>query len=531
MALSNANEPQGELDSLTQQIFSVLEKLQSLTDPVVTQSVTAESVALNSETISLAKSPICIPSSPKQKLSKTSVPASTTKGKDLKPYWSELSAEISSRLLLPVETDLPDSGLNSLSTWSVSTVEKSWFSTSLRAVPSPSLPQIFSPSFTSSPAGFTDSGNTVKKSKKIRLFLNPEQRSLIRKWFGVSRYVFNKTVKILQIGVVKANWKAIKTGILNDLPEWCKEVPYQIKSIAIKDACTAVREAKKKYKKTSQINRVRFRSRKNPIQSCYIPKSAVSEAGIYHTKLGEITYSEDLPPEVCDCRLTSNNGDYYLVVPHKVAVSHAENQGRVVALDPGVRTFITFFSETSVGKIGHGDFSRIQRLCQHLDNLLSKISKANGGQKRRMKKTARRMVIKVQNLINELHHKTARFLVDNFDVILLPTFETSQMSKKGNRKIRSKTVRNMLTFAHYRFKEFLNHKAQETGKIVLDVCEAYTSKTVSWTGELINIGGSKTIRSKVDGLVMDRDINGARGIFLRALVDTPWLREQLALVG
>ncbi|NET80719.1 MAG: transposase [Moorea sp. SIO1F2] len=410
-------------------------------------------------------------------------------------------------------------------------MEKSWFSTNLKAVFDPNLPQIFSESFTSSPAGFTDSGNTVKKSKKIRLFLNPDQRTLIRKWFGVSRYVFNETVKILQAGVVKANWKAIKTGILNDLPDWCKEVPYQIKSIAIKDACTAVREAKKKYKKTSQINRVRFRSRKNPIQSCYIPKSAVSETGIYQTKLGKLTYTENLPVDICDCRLTSNNGDYYLVVPHQVAISCTENQGRVVALDPGVRTFVTFFSEASVGKIGHGDFYRIQRLCQHLDNLLSKISKAKREQKRRMIKASRRMVVKIQNLINELHHKTARFLVDNFDVILLPTFETSQMSKKGNRKIRSKTVRNLLTFAHYRFKEFLKHKAQETGKVVVDVCEAYTSKTVSWTGELVSINGSKTIKSKVDGKVMDRDINGARGIFLRALGDTPWLRKQLALVS
>ena len=212
--------------------------------------------------------------------------------------------------------------------------------------------------------------------------------------------------------------------------------------------------------------------------------------------------------------------------------SPAENQGRVVALDPGVRTFITFFSENSVGKIGSGDFSRIQRLCQHLDDLKSKISKAIAGQKRRMRKAARRMVIKIQNLISELHHKTARFLVDNFDVILLPTFETSQMSKKEEiGRFGQKTVRNMLTFAHYRFKEFLRFKAQETGKMVVDVCEAYTSKTVSWTGEVLNIGGSKKIKSKVDGQVMDRDINGARGIFLRALGDTPWLRNQLALVS
>ncbi|WP_293113376.1 transposase [Moorena sp. SIO4G3] len=131
--------------------------------------------------------------------------------------------------------------------------------------------------------------------------------------------------------------------------------------------------------------------------------------------------------------MTSTNGDYYLVVPYKTTQGETENQGRVVALDPGVRTFLTFFSETSIGKIGHGDFSRIQRLCHHLDNLISKISKAKGKQKRRRRKAARRMIIIIQNLVNELHHKAARFLVDNFDVILLPTFETSEMSKKQNR--------------------------------------------------------------------------------------------------
>ncbi|AOX04095.1 transposase [Moorena producens PAL-8-15-08-1] len=365
----------------------------------------------------------------------------------------------------------------------------------------------------------------------MRVFLNSEQRAIIRHWFGVSRYVFNKTVKILENGEKKANWFAIKTEIVNNLPEWCKTVPYQIKSIAIKEACTAVREAKKKYKKTGQINRVRFRSRKNPVQSCYIPKSAVSAKGIYHTKLGELTFTETIPGNIGDCRLTSTNGDYYLTVPHKSTQIKAESQGRVVALDPGVRTFLTFFSENSVGKIGEGDFSRIQRLCAHLDRLLSRTSKAKGKQKYRMKRAARRIIIKIKNLINELHHKAARLLVDHFDVILLPTFETSQMSNRKTRKIRSLTVRNMLSFAHYRFKEFLKHKASETGKIVLDVCEAYTSKTVSWTGELVNIGGSKTIKSKIDGRLMDRDINGARGIFLRALVDTPWLKNQLALAG
>ena len=201
---------------------------------------------------------------------------------------------------------------------------------------------------------------------------------------------------------------------------------------------------------------------------------------------------------------------------------------RVVALDPGVRTFITWFSEDGCGKLGQGDFGRIQRLCQHQDNLLSSAAQAPSKRRRNMRRAAERMTVKVQNLINELHHKVARFLVDNFDVILLPTFETSNMVCRSQRRIRSKTVRNLLTFAHYRFKTFLQHKAAENGRSLLIVNEAYTSKTVSWTGEINHkLGGAKMVKS-ADGQRMDRDYNGARGIFLRALGDTPTLRQHVS---
>ena len=139
------------------------------------------------------------------------------------------------------------------------------------------------------------------------------------------------------------------------------------------------------------------------------------------------------------------------------------------------------------------------------------------------------MTVRIQNLINELHHKTARYLVDNFDVILLPAFKSSEVVIKGHRKIRSKTVRNLLNYGHHRFRQFLQHKAAESGTTVLIVNEAYTSKTVSWTGEIIqNLGGRKTVKSS-DGRRMDRDINGARGIFLRALGDTPLLRQHASV--
>lgn len=315
------------------------------------------------------------------------------------------------------------------------------------------------------------------------------------------------------------------------MPEWSKEVPYQIKSIAIKDACLAVREAKKKYKQTGQINKVKFRSRRDKIQSCYIPKSAVTDKGIYHTKLGSIRYTEKLPEKLGDCRLVRHLGVTYLSVPHEVLRQQTENQGRVVALDPGVRSFMTFFSESSFGWLGQHDIGRIQRLCYYLDDLISRASKTNAKKRYRMRKATDRIRFKIKNLVDELHHQIARFLVDNFDIILLPTFETSQMTVRKGRKIRSKTVRQMLTLSHYRFKQFLKHKAFETGKLVLDVNEAYTSKTVSWTGEIIkNLGGRKKIKSS-SGQVMDRDLNGGRGIFLRSLVDIPSLKDCIVNIG
>ena len=78
-----------------------------------------------------------------------------------------------------------------------------------------------------------------------------------------------------------------------------------------------------------------------------------------------------------------------------------------------------------------------------------------------MKKAQARMRWKIKDLIDELHHKAALFFVRNFDVILIPKFETSQMSRRMTRKIRAKSVRSMLTFAHFRFQEFLKFKAWE----------------------------------------------------------------------
>lgn len=334
---------------------------------------------------------------------------------------------------------------------------------------------------------------------------------------------------------------AVKTRtrdvILPMLPSWHRSAPREVLVGAIFDACRAVSAMKKRNAALAQskgtdksFSRVHFRSRKSPRQVLTVQANCVSDAGIYRTKLGDMLMAERLPVAVNRniCRLTLKYGQYHFAVPYdEERPPQRENQARVVALDPGVRSFLTWYCADSVGKIGEGAFFRIQRLCERLDDLLSRAAKSPARRRRNMRRAAGRIRIRIENLINELHRKAARYLVKNFDVILLPTFETSDMVERGRRRIRSKTVRNLLGLAHYRFGMFLRHKAAEYGVSVLSVNEAYTTKTVSWTGELLDdVGGSSIVVSQ-DGERMDRDYNGARGIYLRALGDIPALRASL----
>ena len=256
----------------------------------------------------------------------------------------------------------------------------------------------------------------------------------------------------------KAVKARVRDAILPTLPPWHRSAPREVLVGAVFDACRAVSAAKKfnaqlardkvgGRRQDDDFARVRFRSRKNPRQTFTVQANCVTSDGIYRTKLGDMQMAEKLPdPKNRNiCRLTRRHGQYHLAVPYDEKLpSQRENQARVVALDPGVRSFLTWYCTDSVGKIGEGAFFRIQRLCERLDDLLSRAAKSPARRRRNMRRAAGRMRLRIENLVQDLHHKAARLLVDRFGVILLPAFKTSGMVERGRRNIRSRTVRNLL---------------------------------------------------------------------------------------
>jgi putative transposase len=214
---------------------------------------------------------------------------------------------------------------------------------------------------------------------------------------------------------------------------------------------------------------------------------------------------------------------------HTEIFSSAGNQGlRICSVDPGVRTFATAFDGQESVKYGEGFYNqKVFPLLPDLDNLISerqifldskpdKETQAFSDKMRFFAKRIDKLRNRIEDLTDDLHRRVAYDLVIKNDVIVLPTFETKDMASKQDRKISSKTVRSMLGLAHYKFKQTMRWMCLKYGKTLIDVNEAYTSKTMSWCGKIKeNLGGSKTIS---DGIIkVDRDINAARNILLKSI--------------
>ena len=474
-------------------------------------TATAESPRQSKKTTSKGKSVSCQKDSQTMPFSRMLGLGSTSNENNCSSCSKNVQWEELEKSLLPTETDFADLDLNCLSGSSLKTLSNSWFSNNRNYRLNKSLLQTCSQSSQNFRVEFTDSENTVTRSRKIRIYPNKEQKRILSNWFGASRFAYNKAVEFLKQPDTKAQWKAIKTDLLHSMPEWSEEVPYQIKSVAIRDCCQAVSAAKKKFKQTGKFNEVKFRSKKRGDYNLFIPQTAVSENGVYHTILGKLKTAEPLWKPVHDCRMVLQNGRYFVIVPIDVAVKRPENQRlSACALDCGVRTFQTVFSKELCSKIGEHVFSRIFRYCYALDYLISRKKKERSN---RFNKAMQRIRWKVRDLIDEIHNKTALFLCKLFDVIYLPTFETQEMVSK----LHHKTSRAMLGWAHYRFKMKLKAKAEEYSCKVVDCNESYTSKTCGNCGTENQIGGKEVWTCKHCGCVHDRDINGARNILLKQM--------------
>ena len=197
---------------------------------------------------------------------------------------------------------------------------------------------------------------------------------------------------------------------------------------------------------------------------------------------------------------------------------------KTVVIDPGIRTFLTCLdSDNRVFEIGK-DFCLEDKFRTRINkiDIGTKISLVGlRKQERYTALKAKRSVElhrrKVRDLVNEMHKKTARTLLDNYDVIVLPKLRSKSILKRIDKGgvLGKETNRNIGLLSHCKFHDYLTWKAGVEGKIVIDQNEAFTTQTCFGCGLLNDIGSSKVYSCKFCGNKCDRDIQSCYNILTR----------------
>ena len=371
----------------------------------------------------------------------------------------------------------------------------------------------------------------------------------------MARKYYNAAIEFMNdpdnkhVGTAFANIRPIIFDRLNDI-QYCSEVPEKIRQGAVADACKAISNAKLKFVKTGKFQHCKYRTKKQLAQSVYIIDTAVSEIekaekvqGLtIHERvshLGVFKTTERMPESpASNYRLTMEcHKFFYLCVPVEVEnLAHMqETRGSVVALDPGSRSFQVFYSQDRCGVVQQNT-QKMRRLQREIDLVRSKMDRLKHQmkmvglpEKKDLKRYLRGRTARLRShfltlnsrqtrVVTEMHRGAANYLLKRFETILLPNFETARL--KELETTHSTTNRSYDTYAHYRFKEYLHFKAEEYKRNVFAVSEACTTKTCSRCGYLKNdVGRSEVFRCDECDLIADRDMNAAKNILVRSIVD------------
>ena len=189
---------------------------------------------------------------------------------------------------------------------------------------------------------------------------------------------------------------------------------------------------------------------------------------------------------------------------------------RACAIDPGVRAFVIVYDPTGLVLSIADEQNKIFRRCLEHDRQQSKISKSKNKRERyRARKRSVHIRRHIRAMVDAVNHEVSAGLARNYTHVLLPKFETVQMTARHAR-LSSTISRKMLTWAHYRFRMTLQYKLERVGGTLVTCTEEYTTKTCSRCG-VINYAmrGEHVFSCPTCNHTADRDVNAAVNIYIK----------------
>lgn len=192
---------------------------------------------------------------------------------------------------------------------------------------------------------------------------------------------------------------------------------------------------------------------------------------------------------------------------------------KICALDPGQRSFMSGIDldgnrfQLATNNQGILKALKLKRnIAQSKLALLNKHRTHTYGWYRGLVKAKQDFFLstqKIKNYIKQLHYHVCKDLVDRYDCIIIPVYQTQRMIQKGKRAFNEM----ILSLNHFSFRKLLISSARNAGKHVVVCNEEYTSKTCGKCNAVkMDLGSNKTYSCSQCCYKADRDENAAYNI-------------------
>jgi len=229
------------------------------------------------------------------------------------------------------------------------------------------------------------------------------------------------------------------------------------------------------------------------------------------SKIGavKLVYSRPTEGDIKTCRILKDADHWYVILTCQIEPATAKPNGKpAVGVDLGIKTFAALTDGSHVQNPRH--FVKGARILAREQRKYSRKPKGTKNREKQRLKVARAHR-KIRNQRDDFLHKTSRFFVDNYGLIVFERLNINGMVRNH------KLAKHINDCAWGKLIQLTRNKAERAGSEVRAVDPRNTSQMCSGCGKIV----PKTLADRIHccphcGLVMDRDDNASINILSRA---------------
>lgn len=375
----------------------------------------------------------------------------------------------------------------------------------------------------------TSTGGSILKGFKSRIYPNAEQIDLLNRFFGHTRFAWNKILG----QVIKAHeaWKADKTlafpnvsqiGLVYSILPLKTEFPwlYEVSNVALQQKIRDLGSAftgclSKTRKKKTAYPKFKNKHGYNSIRLTAENGFRFKEGKFYIAKCEtpiDVRWSRDLPSEPSSCTLSRNpSGEYYVSFVCEAPPKLTNGSG-MKGFDLGLSHYLIDSDGNKLDNPRH--YVSYQKKLAKLQRQHSRKVKGSKNREKSRVKVAK-LHQRITNVRNDFLHKLTRSLVNENQVIGIETLRVGNMVKNH------KLAKHIMDAGWSTFVRYLSYKVRESGHCILVPVEAFfpSSHLCSDCDAKLDRKLKLSERSWTCscGANHDRDINAARNIKNQAI--------------